>query len=291
MIKQIILLVIGGFVTYVFQLAYDNYQTEIKTIDYKTTIDKNFISAPNIPKHKIKIFIDNKEQQSITKIQIEIFNFSKKDFEEVPLYISLKPKNKEKLIVIGNYEEGFENIPFSVNKITDKNLLPQTSNTYGYLINILKRTEKYEPAVKFVFLLKGKVEPNIKVFTSMKNLKAIPFDYTHSPKSTTQSIYIIILLLAMIIGIILLMLFIVSPLISRFTYPLDKKPRIKFANELTDELLSIKQFQKCNFTRENLYDIIALALYKQRKKKWNKKNKISKWIEGFVEPKKDDYQN
>ena len=291
MIKQIMLLVIGGFITYVFQLFYDNYKTEMQAIDYKITIDKNFISAPNIPKHKIKIFVDNKEQQSITKIQIEIFNFSKKDFEKVPLYISLIPKNNEKITIIGSYEVGFKNIPSSINRIIDKSLLPQKPYTYGYFINILKRTEKYEPALKIVFLLKGKVEPNIKVFTSMKDLKAIPFDYTHSPKSTTQSIYIILLLLAMIIIFILLMLFIVFPLISRFTYPLDKKPRIKFANELVDELLNIEQIQNCNLTRENLYDIITTALYEQRKRKWNNKNKISKWIDGFVEPKRDDYQN
>lgn len=289
MIKQIILLIIGGVITYFGQLIFNNYQTEVKNIDYKITIDKNFISTPNIPKDNIKILVDGKEQKEITKIQVEIFNFSNKDFDKVPIFIILKLDNGKNLNIIKTYEEGFKNIPSSVSKILDKKLLPRnTPNVFEYDVKPLKRTENFEAGLKVIYLIQGKLEPKIDVFTSLNDVKVIPFDYTHSPKSMKQNILAISIILAMLIVLFLIIVFIIGPILSRFTYPLDKKPRIEYAKELSNELSKIEELS--NLNKDDSYKIIKKILYMQRKEKWNKKSKISKWINGFIEPKPDDYK-
>jgi len=291
MFKQIVLLLIGGIIAYVGQLVFNNYQTETKAIDYKVTIDKNFISTPNIPEHKIKILIDDKEQKEITKVQVDIFNFSNKDFNKVPVFIILKSNNKEKINIVGTYEEGFKSIPSSVTKILDKKLLPKNNqNAYGYNITTLKRTENYESGLKVVYLLQGKVKPEIEIFTSLNGVTIIPFDYTHSPKSMTQNILAITILIGTLIILLLIMFFALFPFISRFTHPLDRKPRIKYADELTEELAKISLLNPLALPKDKLSEIIKEILYQQKKKKWDEKSKVLKWIDGFVEPKLDDYK-
>ena len=291
MLRQIILLIVGGIITLSINYLWENFQTSVKQVDYKITKDIEFISTPEIPEHKVEIYVDSHKKKSISRVQVDIFNFSDKDFKKIPIYVSVKTKNKTPLNIILSYEESYKNIPSSVKKITDKKLLPKNdSSVYGYEIKSLKRTSSYETGLKIVYLIDGKIEdPIIEVFTTLEGVNMVPFNYTHSSATVRNTILATLVLIGLIIILAIIIIFLVVPLLNRFTYPLDKKPRLKYSRELSILLKQNCIMQSFHLSEIQSTQVINEILYLQRKNRWNLKKNIIKWIDGFVEPKQNDY--
>jgi len=291
MLRQIILLIVGGIITLSINYLWENFKTSVKEVDYKITKDIEFISTPEIPEHKVEIYVDTHKKKLISRVQVDIFNFSDKDFKKIPIYVSLKTKDKKPLNVILSYEESYKNIPSSVEKITDKKLLPKNdSSIYGYEIKLLKRTSGYATGLKVVYLIDGKIEdPIIEVFTTQEGVVMVPFDYTHSSATVRNNILATLLLIGLIIILTIIIIFFVVPLLNRLTYPLDKKPRLKYSKELSELLKQNSIMQSFSLSEIQSTQVVNEILYLQRKNRWNLKKNVVKWIDGLVEPKQNDY--
>ncbi|MBI5748011.1 MAG: hypothetical protein HZA00_02720 [Nitrospinae bacterium] len=289
--KNILLIGIGAIFSHFGQQYYYAYENQIQYLDYKIEQSIGFLSKPNLPDHDVKIMVDDKVTETLSKFTISIFNYSDKDYSNVPIYINIITKDGKKTSVIGEYAVGENNIPEMIKKIP--NLEPNHEKEvirYGYNLSSVNRTEKLSPVFQVNFLIEGKEIPDIKVYTNYAGLKIREFDYNNISHFKNIKLKQLVLLLVIIVGgslgyIILIALLI--RLINLF-FP-TKKIKQKQVEKLTNSLsqkLSINQLSE-NQRR----DIIADIIYQQDKNKWDRinKNKLIRWLTGEKEPVRNQY--
>lgn len=276
-----------GFIFGILQQYYFTYESQIQYLDYKIEQNIGFLSKPSFPDHDVKIMVDDNVTETLSKLTIAIFNYSDKDYSNVPIYISIITKDGKKPLVVGEYAVGENGIPETVKKIS--NLEPIHGKDvvrYGYTLYSVSRTEKLSPVFQANFLIEGKEALEIEVYTNYTGLKIRGFDYNHIPyfKSLKRKQFIITIgIIAIFILIYLIVIIVIGWLINL----LPRKKKIKQVRELTDSISQNSFISK--LSEEQRRDLIADILYWQDKNKWGRKSKLSRWLSGEKEPDRSQY--
>lgn len=285
-LKNMLLLGIGAIFTFLVQY-YSTYENQILYLDYKIEQNIGFLSKPNLPDHDVKIMVDDKVTETLSKFTISIFNYSDKDYSNVPIYINIITKDGKKPLAVGEYAVGENGIPETIKKIS--NLEPIRGKDvvrYGYTLSSVNRTEKLSPVFQANFLIEGNEALDIEVSTNYTGLKIREFDYNHIPYFKSFKRKQLVISIAIIVIFILIYL-IVIVVIGRLINLLPRKKKIKQVRELID-VLSPNSFIS-QLSEDQRKVLIADILYQQDKNKWNRTNKLVRWLRGEKEPDRNQY--
>lgn len=284
--KNILLLGIGAIFTFLVQ-QYSTYENQIQYLDYKIEQNIGFLSKPNLPDHDVKIMVDDKVTETLSKFTISIFNYSDKDYSNVPIYINIITKDGKKPLVIGEYAVGENDIPESIKKVPNLEPIHRKDVVrYGYTLSSVNRTEKLSPVFQANFLIEGKESPEMEIYTNYTGLKIREFDYDHVPylKSLKRKQFIISIgIIVIFILIYLIVIIVIGWLINL----LPRKKKIKQVRELTDSISQNSFISQ--LSEEQRKDLIADIFYQQDKNKWDRTNKLIRWLRGEKEPDRSQY--
>lgn len=174
----VITLLIGAFVGMYFDSLKKRYSDKLEYLDLKVRSVDNYLKTPSIAKNELDIIWKNEEVENISSLTIELFNFSKEDFEKVPVTIELLPKKNEDIKVIAYRVEGEEKRVDLIDDISSS--IKQKRISYSFTVNFLNRTDSDSPSVTATFLLAGKLAPLTKVLLNKKGVKIRKYDSSNN---------------------------------------------------------------------------------------------------------------
>jgi len=174
----IITLLIGTFIGLYFDSLKTRYNDNVEYFDLRVSSIDNYLTTPSIAKNELDIIWKDEEVENISSLTLEFFNFSRDDFENVPIVIELHPKKAEEIKVIAHRiigEDSREDIVKEVVSNTEEDKI-----SYSFTAQLFNRTDTDSPNLVITLLSSGKVAPVPKVFLNKKGVKIRKFDSTNS---------------------------------------------------------------------------------------------------------------
>lgn len=169
-------LIIGSLLGYYVDLFKDDRKNQVQYLDIRTESNKAILRKLSTKNNgEVNLTWNGNLIDSVSKITVDIYNFSNKDFEDVPVFIDLALESGKKVEIIdiqGEGESGVEDHQYidGYPKNTSDN-----SSIYGVNIEIINRTTSYKPGYRLNFLIKGAEIPSISVSARKKGIKSQGF--------------------------------------------------------------------------------------------------------------------
>lgn len=280
--KEIILIFIGAGLTFLGQYGINSIQSDVLYIDKYVENEKSILSQRKLVSHDVKVFVDEKEIEKVSKINVALVNYSRKSYSDLEILIKIDPGvgdiNVLSAHAVGeNGEKGM---------VTE--LKSQEENTYLYSIKSAKRTEKYEEFLKMVIYYEGELdvsEDDVIVTVTNSDPRVRNYDSSHSPETISRNVKeltIVVVLSAIMVVCVLIVIGVLSRLTSGFD-----RSRKKYSKKIYEAALRTEML-------ESLKDLdvrkkIIGLLYEHQITEWREKNIVSRFIEGNVPPKREDF--
>lgn len=208
------LLIIGALVGH-FVLQYQSQNSErLRYLDVQKLPEENILKTPATLTTAIEYTVNKKPILGLSSIRIRIFNFTDRDYEKVPVTITLKSKNNDALSIISKRAVGEGDLETSIETV--KESTDQPDKKYykaSYNVKILNRNTQLTPAFDVVYFVEGNEPPGVdSVQIDFKGVKTRDFEYKHyyEKYGATQIPYLLISLciLMLLIGVFLIWSFI-----------------------------------------------------------------------------------
>jgi len=174
----IITLLVGTFIGLYLDSLKTRYNDNVEYFDLKVSSIDNYLKTPSIAKNELEIIWKNEAVENISSLTLEFFNFSKDDFENIPIVIELHPQQNENIKVIAHRiigEDGREDIVKDVVSSTD-----DESISYSFTAQLFNRTDTDSPNLVVTLLSSGKLAPVPKVFLNKKGVKIREYESFNS---------------------------------------------------------------------------------------------------------------
>lgn len=193
----IVVLVVGTFVGTVVEKYRSESEGRIRYLDKEVSKRKSILSRPRIPGKNLQVILDGNPIENLSQVTISIFNYSDKDYSQVPVYVELIPSSDKPIQIIGERAVGANDLPEAVASIKNVKSSEVTGGLrYGYEIKNVNRTHDFDFKYAFhvSYLLLGEELPNIKVNTDSKGLRLRDFSYGHLYRDSWVEISLTILI-------------------------------------------------------------------------------------------------
>jgi len=259
--------------------------SEIPYFDKIITVETSIISKQDLLNHDVKILVDGKEVEKISKLNISLLNFSNKSYPNVKVSVTL---NSEKNVQVISENALDEN---------DKKLLDEEKikldNTFIFNVPIVKRTDTFKKFFTMTIFYKGDYKFSLDdVIITIPNAEPKIRDYSaeHRPNYLFEIIKVVALIIfGSIFGIVGFSLFVVVVLflISYLFRNADIKANKKYAKRLFIITEGISVFDNIDDTKRK--EIIVDLLYQNRMEIWGEMNWLMRLLEANSEPKKSNY--
>ena len=224
-----ILLVIGAIVNQFFI----DYNDRIRYLERRTEISEGILSRTPISKDDISIKYKEEILNDISFISVKLYNFSDKDFEDIPVYIDLNPVSKSSVEVLVEYASGAKRLPVKEIEVSGLKEDPRIVR-YGYLIKAANRLEDNE-IFSSSFVVAGNVAPIPSIEIQKKGLESREFSRSSvSALSRIQILAIILLVIILIVAYVMFLVYIERQL---------RKREPKIDKEIVDGIISSEQFK------------------------------------------------
>ncbi len=280
--KEIILIFIGAGLAFLGQYSINSIQSDVLYIDKFVQNEKSILSQKNLMSHDVKVFVDKKEIEKVSKINVALVNYSRKSYSDLEVLIKLDPGagdiNVLSAHAVGeNGEKGM---------VTDLKI--QKKNTYLYSIKSAKRTEKYEEFLKMIIYYEGELEiseDDVIVTVTNSDPRVRNYDPSHSPATISKNVKeltIVVVLSAIMVVCVLMVIGVVSRLTSGFDRSRKKYSKKVYETALRTAILD-------NQALDVRQKIIGL-LFEHQLAEWREKNIVARLIEGNVPPKRGDFE-
>lgn len=232
----LILLIIGTFIGVLTTTRNENKRNNHRFIDYKVTIDPEIvqINDDNL-KDEIKFTYKNEDIKKLTSVKIRIFNYSDKDFTDVPIYIIIKHSNPELKILNQNYLDqndlidGIEFIKSEKDNYETKFYFKIKNASHTVISNKPSFKDKI---FSFAFLVLNDNDIEVKVLQNKSGLDIQEFNYYNyvkKPLSQTAIGIIIITFITLIIYLALIsFLTRFQKIVFKKKYQLKKEQKISY---------------------------------------------------------------
>ncbi|MCP4549724.1 MAG: hypothetical protein GY835_24980 [bacterium] len=187
--KAVLLLVVGAAIGYWVEGYRSRAQNRIRFLDQEIRTSKSVLSLPALPGQKLEVLLNGSKIGHMTKVTVTLHNWEDKDFIDVPVYITLRPKGGEELKVITKDAYiGDKKARDGVSELRQvKSPLKAESRKFGFKIHTANRSSFREGYAEMLFYLEGVVEPEVDVSINKSGLCLRPLDYEHYNKRNADS--------------------------------------------------------------------------------------------------------
>lgn len=282
--KEILLLLVGGVITFCVNKALSTLNNEIPYVDMHVDVEKSLISNENLFSDDVKILVGKDEVTEISKVTLYLLNYSDKFFKDMELSIQLRKPNDD--IKILNVTALGENQQASMIEKSEQ----VTDEMYNYTVKSAKRTDEYDEFFQLAIYYEGKHHIKPEDFTvTIVNAEARvrDFDRSHSPENTWNQVLKAAVLFAVICGTIIFVV-IFTIIFSWLTRGMDKKFAQKYVQNMLEASKNVADLNTLSPELRN--KIIPDLIYEQRMLRWSKLNRFFKLLEGNSEPKRSDFE-
>lgn len=194
-IPGIVLLIIGGAITFYVTSNKERKDNKTRFLDYSFDINNKLLSVPEKEVSKdIKIFYRDSLINNLTSVDILLFNFSDRDYENVTVNVELRSsRSKDTLNIIQSNSEDMNKLPgqvvfvgevptFENKKILQYNIKTvnrSSSQTVNKATNnnSSRNLESSVPVVKLSYLMTGSMLLQVKVSVDKKGLLLRKYDF------------------------------------------------------------------------------------------------------------------
>ncbi|HKR06447.1 MAG TPA: hypothetical protein VJY62_17570 [Bacteroidia bacterium] len=283
-IPGVLILAIGTYIGIYANSSKEKNDNKPRFLDYNYFVNDNLVQVPENKLLKdIRISYQERSIENLTTANVSIFNFSNRDFENIPINITLKPANGDSLEIIRNNFEGINAMP---EDIEFRNEIKRPDNSRIFQFNIKTANRSGRPdlffssnsVLKVSFLIIGSKKPNLEVSVNKAGLDVRPYLYkNYAPFSIFN---ILDSPLVLIFVFILYVLFII--LLARFSNFFFKKSiakklqirkdflagKLQNFNNIKDSKELVNQFYEVN----DLYD-------------WENQSHLTRFLNGKKKPK------
>ena len=172
-------LVIGVLFGYYADIFKENRKNEIQYIDIESISSKNTLRKISTKdKGEIKLIWNGNEIDAISKIAVSLYNFSSKDFDNLPLHVSFHPNSSQNIQIVNIQGANESNI--EDHKVRDG--YPKTDSkgivTYIFDLGVINRTNNFRPSYTIEFLITGNDLPEAIPSINKKGVKVRKLDYS-----------------------------------------------------------------------------------------------------------------
>lgn len=291
--KNILVPVLTAIVTATVTVAISSYykqseQLKISKLDLQKYFDENYFSKPKFPSSDIILTVDTDEKEKLGLLQVSLFNYTTKDYSEIPINIKITPKNVSEFKILAHSAVGQDEISDLVVATKDMDF-DGSSYNFSYEVLSINRAERDEYGMQLRILFEGTEEPKVSVVPNGVGIR--DHDLNNSPYQKSMDINTTFLgigvTVGFVLGIVILVMLILLPLTSIFTKNIDVKNRKKYAKGFFN-VIKNKKLQ-LNKSDSDIANFVADLLHYDRCQWWNKKTPIAKWILGLTAPDRDDY--
>lgn len=268
-IISILTLIIGALLGYYLDTFKDAKKNQLQYLDIRTVSNKDVLRKLSTKNNgEVNLTWGENVIDSVSKITIDVYNFSDKDFDNIPLYIDLSTNDNSKLEIIdiqGENESGIES--HKIIKGYPKSH-SQKSVRYGINLDIVNRSNTYDPSYRISFLIKGSNIPTVLAKVNKKGIKSQEFSrFKFDDKSLLEKYLPFIIIGFFTIAYAWLLVFLIKH---------GRKKTLKRYREtipyLTEKLSDI------NFSESSNDDIAKLFVHYFRVIRWEKLSKLDKLI-------------
>lgn len=179
---SLLLLIAGTFLGYVVQKYLEDESRKIRYLDRDIDIDRNIISWPSVLGPKLKIHLEEKSIENLSRVSVTIHNFTDNDFSDVPVFVELIPYSNEELNIVGKEVLGSKGLPEAIVPIDGVKPSNSGGERFGYKINAANRVE--EPVFRASYLVVGNSISKVKVETDKAGLEFREFSYMNAYSET-----------------------------------------------------------------------------------------------------------
>lgn len=281
--KEILLLLVGGVISYGVNVLLKSASNEISYVDKFVNVEKALISNQNLFSNDVKILVGTDEVQDISKVTLYLFNYSDKFFKDMELSIQFrKPSDDFKILNVSAAGENQQpNMVESVSEGKD--------GMYSYTVKSAKRTDSYDEFFQLVIYYEGKSDIKPDDFTvTIVNAEARvrEFDRSHSPENTWNKVSNALLVFGVLCGTVIFTV-VFSIVFAWLTRGMDKKFAQKYVKSMLEASENVSELNTLAPEVRNV--IISDLLYEQRIQRWRKLNKFLRLLEGNSAPRRDAY--
>jgi hypothetical protein len=274
-VPNLLLVIITGIITW--GIAYYQYKqtTEKKYFEYYFDPNPNFLSKPNLSGKKVAFFMDEKPIENLSQLRVTIYNFSDKDFENIPIYFELSNKNGDSIKLVNASafrEDGITDGIKEKIEINPSNIKGAVKKRYD--ISNLSRKNEWKTSFTIDFFFEGKSVPECKVYTDQTNAEARKLDISKFDFSAWyESIYFVV-------GCLLI--------IAIFAFYRDRIDTVKRNKEIIDFTAKHLENDKHLTLISSNLEIAKETFFLRELYLWEKTNRLYKRIFKNREPKRDD---
>jgi hypothetical protein len=255
----------------------ENTNNKKRYIDVFTKVSHDGLDKDSMEAHNLRIVYNNKPIYGITSIDVELYNFSDRDFKDVPIYVEIIPKDGDSLQLITANITSSDGSLDGVKRMKDSLIhTVKRSLKFGYILSTANRADSSNQVIfDGQFGIVSNEKPTIKVNLSLNGLEARSYHSSHFDNNfwwqTDNAILIYI-----VIGFILYIFFL-SRAFSYFNTRREKR-----CNEFMKQHLSNEIYVgKVNLDSDSIiqsYDRIKKKFY------YEDTNEVLRWIKRLKPP-------
>ena len=283
LLYSILLLIIGALIGYAIELYKSSEQGRIRYIDKEVGISKSVLNLPTLPAQKIEVFLNDAKVEHITEVRVILSNFEDKDFSDIPVFVTIVPKEGQYADVIAkDAYVGPSQSRDRVSELTNvKSPLKIESTKFGFKIHTLNRTYGYEDKAYLLFYLLGKVDPTIVVDVNKAGVELRPYSYERYLDYRPVSSYVL-----MVVVISFVVLSTIGYFYFFYWYTFKYKKR-KLVEKRASDIRFLNELIRAEFPDLVDTELGGRFLYELEKKEYVDLSKIDKLITN--EPKESDF--
>lgn len=279
--KEIALLIFGAILATIGNYLIANKSEDIPYFDQFFSNDKSIISKQNLFSHDVKLLIDDKEIDKISKFEIGLINYSDKYYKDIEVAVRIKIKDADfKILSTHAFGGRYEKELIEEIKSDDNNILK-------YKIKVAKRTSTYEHFFRVIVYYEGArdiSENDVQITILNAEPRIREFDSAHSPENTKNNLrYTVTLAVTIILSI--LFAFVSLFVLAHLTKKSDIETRKKTAKRFYDVAKNIQTLSQVEDLKGSFEDL----LYQERMHRWDSASMFTRLIEVESKPRKEDY--
>ena len=279
----ILLLIIGALIGYAIELYKSSEQGRIRYIDEEVIISKSVLNLPTLPAQKIEVFLNDAKVEHITEVRVVLSNFEDKDFSDIPVFVSIVPKEGQYVDVIA--KDAYVGPTESRDRVSEltnvKAPLKIESKKFGFKIHTLNRTYGYEDKAYFLFYLLGKVDPKIVVGVNKTGVELRPYSYKHYTDIRPVSSYV------PMVAAIFFVVFFTAGYFYFFYWFIFKYKKRKRIEMRASDIKFLNELIQAKYPDFSDRELGGRLLYELEKKEYMDLSKIDKLVTN--EPKETDF--
>jgi hypothetical protein len=149
-------------------------------LDYVVSPPRALLSSQSIPGHEISIAVDGQRIETIGLSSVTIYNFSDRDFEDVPIYVELLPYGDDLMEVVSARVSGSGYVPENVVELDTVEPSPLAgSKRFGYRVLTANRS-RTDPVFQADFFVASERPPLLLISGTSKGLRLRAWDHSDS---------------------------------------------------------------------------------------------------------------